>query len=178
MLWAICHAHWRLVSRSRMCWWLWSELTLEHNLLRSRLSSESKLLWLLTYPKSNLRFWNRKLRLSACLSSNIRMSHNLLSGIHPWDRYLVFVIVCCLSWSLPVLWITLCLGSAIVVRWCFVAQTQVRVWLPWNMFWNKALHLDPHSVVAPPPFQDGGAHNRRSGFSLSRQNGVFVFFVL
>ncbi len=26
--------------------------------------------------------------------------------------------------------------------------------------------------------QDGGAHNRRSGFSLSRQNGVFMFFCL
>ncbi len=79
MLCAICHAHRRLVSISRMRWWLWSELTLKQNLLRSRLSSESKLLWLLTYPESYLRFWNRKLRLSARLSSN--MSHNLLSGI-------------------------------------------------------------------------------------------------
>lgn len=39
-----------------------NKLTLEQNLLRSRLSSENKLLWLLTYPKNYIRSWKLKVK--------------------------------------------------------------------------------------------------------------------
>ncbi len=47
-----------------------------------------------------------------------------------------------------------------------------------NLLTMEQIHRVLWEVFPVPVDLDGGAHNRRSGFSLSRQNGVFVFFVL
>ncbi len=83
------HTHWRLVSKWRMRWWLWSELTLEHNLLPRRWSSESKLLWLLIYPESNLDFGTESWGYPLIYPQTIPgMSHNLRFGEPPTPRFI------------------------------------------------------------------------------------------